>query len=185
MQFFLSTHQMKIETIIYIVLGIVFFLYRQYTEYVKKDAEARKKASGDIEIEKELPKPDRNLGKTLEELFGFPALEKEEFKNYDQPESIPTYGEIEYPYEGKNPEKIKEKVVKEKYFQEKYVPMKSESLKVRERINPEMVSKEVRSGKTIHEEHDHNFRLKNDQDGEFEFDLENAVIQSIILERRF
>jgi len=180
---------MKLETIIYIIIGIGFFLYRQYTEYVKRDAESRKKAAEQSGLPfNETQKPKKapiDFEKTLEQLLGLPETIKEETKPNKQLEPIPSYGESDYPYEGRNPENVIEERVVEKYVAEKYVPMKAESMLTNNRINPNMKSNEVRSGKTIHAEHDHNFKLKKEEESSFEFDLETAVIGSIILERRF
>lgn len=167
---------MDVQNILYVLAFIAFFVLRTYNNY-KKQEEKRKKV--EEERKKELQNghdtpttPTKPFIPTLEEtILEIPS--KTDYKPYEQTVSEPVKKEL-----------VVEKVPKEP----KYTFSKPESItNVEEKYEPELPEELIQTS-ALHSLHHHSFEIpqinkQESADKVEEFDLRDAIIKQIILER--
>jgi hypothetical protein len=167
---------MDFDKIIYVILFLVIFLYRQYRQFGKKE---RKEMGDDASPSPEQARPARpkkSLKELLEELTEEPKPWEPQFPPVSKP--LSPHHESNYA----EPAPAEEKRVEEKYVapgeqvtkEEKYVPAKAPSVEEVEEVA------HAKSHRIVHTDYSH----EESQHSHYaDLDLRDAVIKSVILQR--
>ncbi len=166
---------MDIQNILYFLAIVGLFLYRTWQNYQKQQAE----------------NSERQLGKPMMENSQQQTTELPANKKYSLEELLkdlvdePVFQETSY--EKVVPEAKAQVPVKEPVYQ----PMRVERPIREERVAPvavEPMAAEVAMNRAIHQKHKHGIHVQEEEEMVSEyahFDLRDAIIKSVILERKF
>lgn len=175
MGFFSDVCIVIMENFIPFIIGIAFFVYKTWVNFQAEQNKAKKRnPSAPV-----APSPVKQKSNSV-----YPPSSRQVSTKTPEPFLIEETFDPNNPYEPK----YKHLYQREKSASKTSVEKRTKEDRPAQRIsiegyNPEQVSDEVKHNRTIHQKHNHNKKVQEEEASEYHFDMRDAIIKEAILNR--